>query len=422
MKKILFLMMGAALMVSCGNSKEKMKQLARENLELSMDYPKQLKVLAVSEPDSAFGTGYFTKDEVKGMLRTMKVVTDTIMKRTGNMSRFNPEDHYVVSLAERQMRSMADIRSLIMQGDKKGEFSGWKVRIDYQCVDAAGLPYRSERWCFIDKEGKQVYKSFELPIPTMETLNLTWVNLLKKHYLCLLSYYQEEPERLENLKVKKAYDALLSVKNVEEFHQWRSLLKDYDLSFTEGDDIVSSNKMLAVLDDYAEGANDWILDSFIRWKLSFNPEKWLEVESWNCELVEILLKATQREEDVHIVIFPCGKSDTKRWAAIGQDANRLFEIFGWQTGYVETANEPVSWMFINKYGLEVLRQSGYSIQIRDFGEFDILSTAVIPAIGSSLMEISATTTTEMCMLFKKERSPSYWLKARIGGWISLHDL
>jgi hypothetical protein len=220
----------------------------------------------------------------------------------------------------------------------------------------------------------------------METLNLTWVNLLKKHYLCLLSYYQEEPERLENLKVKKAYDALLSVKNVEEFHQWRSLLKDYDLSFTEGDDIVSSNKMLAVLDDYAEGANDWILDSFIRWKLSFNPEKWLEVESWNCELVEILLKATQREEDVHIVIFPCGKSETKCWAAIGQDANRLFEIFGWQTGYVETANEPVSWMFINKYGLEVLRQSGYSIQIRDFGEFDILSTALEEDSVASLQQ------------------------------------
>jgi len=165
MKKTLLLLLGAALMVSCGNSSEKMKQLAKENLELSVDYPKQLKVLAVSEPDSAFGPGYFTQNEVKGMLQTMKVVTDTIMKRTNNMSTFNPADHYVVSLAERQMRSMSDIRSLIMQGDKKGEFSGWKVKIDYQCVDAAGLPYRSERWYFIDKEGKQVYKSFELPIP-----------------------------------------------------------------------------------------------------------------------------------------------------------------------------------------------------------------------------------------------------------------
>ena len=165
MKKSLLLLMGAALLVSCGNSSEKMKKLAKENLELSVDYPKQLRVLAVSEPDSAFRAGYFTKDEVKGMLKTMQVVTDTIMKRTDNMSRFNPADHYVVNLAERQMRSMAEIRSLIMKGDKKGEFSGWKVKIDYQCVDAAGLPYRSERWCFIDKEGKQVYKSFELPIP-----------------------------------------------------------------------------------------------------------------------------------------------------------------------------------------------------------------------------------------------------------------
>ena len=209
----------------------------------------------------------------------------------------------------------------------------------------------------------------------MEILNLTWVNLLKKHSLCLLSYYQEEPERLENLKVKKAYNALLSVKSVEEFKQWRKLLKDYGLSFAEVDDISSSNNMLGILDDHAEGANDWILDTFIRWKLSFNPEKWMEVEHWNCELVEILLKATQREEDVHIVIFPCGKPNAKHWAAIGQDADRLFEIFGWQTGRVNATNGPVSWMFINGYGLDVLRQSGYSIQIRDFGEFDILSTA-----------------------------------------------
>ena len=78
---------------------------------------------------------------------------------------------------------------------------------------------------------------------------------------------------------------------------------------------------------------------------------------------------------MHIVIFPCGKPNAKRWAAIGQDADRLFEVFGWQTGHVEATTGPVSWMFINGYGLDVLRQSGYSVQIRDFGEFDILSTA-----------------------------------------------
>lgn len=43
-------------------------------------------------------------------------------------------------------------------------------------------------------------------------------------------------------------------------------------------------------------------------------------------------------------------------------------------------------MFINKYGLEVLQLSGYSIQIRDFGEFDILSTAFEEDCVASLQQ------------------------------------
>lgn len=158
-------MLGCMALMSCGPSKGKMKELAKENIELSVYYPKQLKIIAVSEPDSAFGVGYFTEKETQGMLYTMKSVTDTIMKRTSNMSKFNPDDHYVVSLAERQMRGMAEISSMIMKSDKKGEFSGWKVKVDYTCVDENGIPYRTERWCFIDKDVKQVYKTFELPIP-----------------------------------------------------------------------------------------------------------------------------------------------------------------------------------------------------------------------------------------------------------------
>lgn len=204
---------------------------------------------------------------------------------------------------------------------------------------------------------------------------MTWVNLLRMQFIEILEFYDENPERFQYKELKKAYDALLSVKSVEEFKQWRKLLKDYGLSFTDMDGTAHKDNQLGILDDYAEGANDKILDVFIRWKLSFNPLKWTEMENWNRELVDILLKATKREEDVHIVIFPCGKPNAKRWAAVGQDADRLFEVFGWQTGHVNATNGPVSWMFINGYGLDVLRQSGYSIQIRDFGEFDILSTA-----------------------------------------------
>ena len=37
MKKVIMLMAAAALMASCGNSSEKMKRMAKENLELSVD-------------------------------------------------------------------------------------------------------------------------------------------------------------------------------------------------------------------------------------------------------------------------------------------------------------------------------------------------------------------------------------------------
>lgn len=253
----------------------------------------------------------------------------------------------------------------------------------------------------------------------METLNMTWVNLLRMQFIEILEFYDENPERFNYKELKKAYDALLSVKSVEEFKQWRKLLKDYGLSFTDMDGCAHKDNQLGILDDYAEGANDKILDVFIRWKLSFNPLKWMEVEKWNRELVDILLKATQREEDVHIVVFPCGKPNAKRWAAIGQDADRLFEVFGWQTGHVSATSGPVSWMFINGYGLDVLRQSGYSIQIRDFGEFDILSTAFEEDSVASLQQfidylrMMDSLTREQVNFLRKIRPviyphPGYW--------------
>lgn len=165
MRKILLIMLGCVTLMSCTPPKKKIVSLAKERLELIVDDPKQIKVFCISEPDSAFGTGYFTETETREMMQIMKAVTDTIMKRTANMTRFEPDDRYVVSLAERQMRGMAEISSMIMKSKKKGDFCGWKVKIDYSCVDANAIPYRAERWFFIDKDVKQVYQTFELPIP-----------------------------------------------------------------------------------------------------------------------------------------------------------------------------------------------------------------------------------------------------------------
>ena len=166
MKKIVgFVLMAGLLLTSCTDKKEKMIELAQKDLKEKVDYPKQLKILGIAEPDSAFGDSYYTKGEIEGIMKIMKMVTASIMKRTNNMTNFDPSDYYVISLAERQMATTDEIRKMVIQSKKKGNFSGWKVKIDYQCKDKNAQEYRAEKWYFFSKDCKAIIKTFELPLP-----------------------------------------------------------------------------------------------------------------------------------------------------------------------------------------------------------------------------------------------------------------
>lgn len=166
--KILSFMMAllATLMFSsCQSSKSEMVYRAKQNLEASLDYPKQLKVIAHTEPDSAFGITYFTRKEITGMLKVMDVVTKQLMAKTKDINDISNVDVYTAALMRRQMNAATDVQTMIFKNVPKGKWSGWKVKIDYECVDKDGIKYRAERWVFFDKEGKNVIKTFEIPLP-----------------------------------------------------------------------------------------------------------------------------------------------------------------------------------------------------------------------------------------------------------------
>lgn len=164
MGRMFFMTMAMLLLVAC-DKREQMAKLAETNIRQSVEYPEHLKIMGISEPDSAFGTSYFTQKEIQGMMTVMRKVSEDIMRRTRNMTEFNPDDHYVIDMAERQMRAMTEIRSMVRQANGKGKWSGWKIKVDYQARNRHGLDYRAERWLFLDKEGKTVFKTFELPLP-----------------------------------------------------------------------------------------------------------------------------------------------------------------------------------------------------------------------------------------------------------------
>lgn len=166
-KNILFALLAAFVftLASCSSGKREARRAAKEHLRMSVDYPDQLKVGHVSEPDSVFGLYYLSDKDKELIYGYMRQVTDTIMKRTGNMERWNPNDVYVANLAERQMRASAELRNSLLYAQKKEAFSGWKVRVPYSAFNHQGEPYRAVRWYYFDKKGKQVIRFIDFPLP-----------------------------------------------------------------------------------------------------------------------------------------------------------------------------------------------------------------------------------------------------------------
>lgn len=164
MRNILFILIAGMMALSCGNPEEKVISLATENIRLSVDNPNDLKILGISKVDSAFGINYFTDKELRGLFDITQKVTEKVMSHTENLTNFETADAIVMSLLERQMKASSEVRELLTKNSKKGDFSGYKLKIDYQCTDVNGRAYKAERWFFTDKSGRQVLKTFEIPL------------------------------------------------------------------------------------------------------------------------------------------------------------------------------------------------------------------------------------------------------------------
>lgn len=169
MRKSLFSLLFVALctigLFSCRSNREKAKHTAIEHLKMSVDNGNALRIDSVSKPDSAFGLHYFSSEDKSIIMNVMRRVSDTIMKRTYNMERFDPRDNYVMTLIDRQMRVGNELRSALYTKMPQEAYSGWKVRIAYRGVSHQSQEYHALRWYFIDNDGETIIKTMEIPMP-----------------------------------------------------------------------------------------------------------------------------------------------------------------------------------------------------------------------------------------------------------------
>lgn len=217
----------------------------------------------------------------------------------------------------------------------------------------------------------------------MRNKYLAWINMLKTQLFHIYAYFEDAADKQVDPLEMKAYKALVSVTTLEEFRQWRQMIVDYGLSFEDNVDSERTSNLLGLLDDVAEGASDAVLEEFVSWKVKFTPSEWGQTLKNNEQTILKIKKAVSRDFDVHIVVFRCGD----RWAAIGDDADRLFEIFGWQTGAVSVGKEDISWMPISHYGLEVIQNSDYSVKVLDMVFDDIISYSFLEDLTSGYQQL-----------------------------------
>ena len=157
-------MLSVVLLASCQSRESKINKLVSSHLEQSLENPQNLKVLEIAEPDSAFGLNYFTKQEQAYMLGTVTNVTKVLMERTEYMTKPDLDDAYTMTLADLEMRMSTGLFSGMLGDCKKGDWSGWKVRVTYTCKSKYGCMYKAQRWYFLDKDCQTVIRSFDLPI------------------------------------------------------------------------------------------------------------------------------------------------------------------------------------------------------------------------------------------------------------------
>ena len=156
LKYISLVMLSVMLLASCQSREGMIEQLVTSHLEQSLENPQNLKVLEIAQPDSALEQAY--------MMNTITDVTKVLMERTDYMTNPNLDDAYTMTLADLEMRMSSGLFSGMLGEAKKGQWSGWKVRVTYTGKSKYGCMYKAQRWYFLDKDCQTVIRHFDLPI------------------------------------------------------------------------------------------------------------------------------------------------------------------------------------------------------------------------------------------------------------------
>lgn len=148
-----------------GPNEANAQNLTTEALTLLVDRPETLKILKISSLDSVFGKSFINPDEKTEIVQLIMRTNKLIMGNAKSIEDVDFSDSARSALMERQIEATDKIRPLLFsQNRSDGQFTGWKIKIEYEAVDESNRPYHSEYWFILDRNAKHILHSFEIPL------------------------------------------------------------------------------------------------------------------------------------------------------------------------------------------------------------------------------------------------------------------
>lgn len=151
-------------MTGCGSENDNTDSLIMRHIRANIYPDEKLEVAEVTKPDSTFGVMYLPEKELVHITKTTDKVTDFFMKKTKNMTDYDPDDGYLAYLANKQMLVAAEINEIMAHSLNRKEFNGWYVRVTYAVTNKAGKR-KMDEYFFFDKKKSFIYNTFTIPLP-----------------------------------------------------------------------------------------------------------------------------------------------------------------------------------------------------------------------------------------------------------------
>ena len=193
-------------------------------------------------------------------------------------------------------------------------------------------------------------------------IDYSLLQYMKECYALLYVYYLYQPGLLRDFTTKCLYDALMAVKTDEDLEKWLKAIAKTDLSLSDDYDPMENAVCTNFLGLYERSLRRLTTQerSLLVGEIGRMREEGL-CKFLNRNLPILMAEAlTEHRSEPGSIVILYDKAD--HLMAVGEDADRLYRIFGWQTAAVEANGVRTSMMPVSR---DILRLGLFPYRMKE---------------------------------------------------------